>query len=740
MKKVKTIRISSAFIFIVVFIFLCLIYRLVYVGTGHIKVGSQTLKEFASQRQTIKKTIRAKRGTIYSSSGEVLAKDVNSYTVIAYLSPSRTKDKNKPHHVVDKEKTAEALSPLIGMSPKKILSILNTKIETCDEYDTCIKESPYQVELGPGGRGITELVKEQIEDLLLPGIDFIASTKRYYPNGNFLSYTLGYVKKDEKTQESFGEMGSELYFNDDLTGENGYTEYQCDLQGYQITNAPAVNVSAHAGNDIYFTIDDNIQMYAEQAITSLEEGKPSWAAVAVADAKTGAILGLASSPSFNNNSLEIKSYNDPFVSYTFEPGSTMKIFSFLAAMENGIYDGNATYSSGRIKVDDAVIKDWNGYGWGTITYDQGFMGSSNVAASKLALKLGRAKLKDFYTNLGFGQKTGFTLPNEEPGIINFRYNTEIASASFGQGITVNVLQMVQALTTLSNEGTMLKPYIVSKIVDSESNETIFEGKRTEVRKVASKENVDKMIDLMRGVVDGRASMSTGKKYNIKGYDLVGKTGTAEIASSSGGYLSGSSDYTRSFAGLFPGKDPSVIVYVAASKISSSKYMYPTVKNLVKDVGTYLNLYGEEEISDYENIFTVGNYINKNTESVLESLKESKMNVITLGSGNKIINQYPKANQTLNLGSKIFLVSNKNDYKMINIKGWSRNEVSTFASLTGLNTSYLGHGYVKEYSIEEGKEINSGDTLEITLEEKYKEEEENKTSEDKKDTKTTTKKK
>ena len=131
MKKIKTIRISGVFIFVVVFIFLCLIYRLCYVGTGHITVGSLTLNEFASQRQTIKKTIRAKRGTIYSNSGEILAKDVNSYTVIAYLSPSRTKDPSKPHHVVDKEKTAEALSPLIGMSPKKILSILNTKIESC---------------------------------------------------------------------------------------------------------------------------------------------------------------------------------------------------------------------------------------------------------------------------------------------------------------------------------------------------------------------------------------------------------------------------------------------------------------------------------------------------------------------------------------------------------------------------------------------------------------------------------
>ncbi len=727
MKKIKTIKIGTMFIFIVVFIFLCLIYKLVYIGTGHIKVGNSSLKEFASSRQTIKKTLRAKRGTIYSSSGEVLAKDVNSYTVIAYLSPTRTKGPKKPHHVVDKETTAKALSPHINMSEKKILELLNSKIEDCDELGNCEKKEPYQVELGPGGRGITELTKEAIEDLELPGIDFISSTKRYYPNGNFLSYVLGYVKKDEKTGDSFGEMGTELFFNEELTGENGYTEYQCDLQGYQITNAPAVEKKAHAGNDVYLTIDDNVQMYTQQAITTLEQGKPNWAVAAIVDAKTGAILGLASSPSFNNNTLEIKTYYDPFVSYTFEPGSTMKIFSFLAAMENSKYDGNATYKSGTITIDDATIKDWNRYGWGTITYDQGFMGSSNVAASKLALSMGRAKLKDYYTSLGFGQKTGFTLPGEEPGIINFRYRTELASASFGQGITVNSIQMLQALTLLSNKGTMLKPYIVSKIVDSETGEMVFEGKREEIRKVASEDHVNHMIDLMRGVVDGRESMSTGKKYNVKGYDLIGKTGTAEIASSEGGYEKGSTNYVRSFAGLFPGKDPQVIIYIASSKINSTSYMYSAVKSLVKDVGTYLNIYGEEEVSDYEPTFTVGNYLNKNTDETLEKMKESKMNIITIGNGNKIINQYPSANTVLNLGNKIFLITNYSERKMIDIKGWSRSDITTYAKFNNINVSFIGNGYAINQSIPSGTILNDGDSLEVELEEKYKEKEEENTT-------------
>jgi len=218
MKKVKTVIIDSKLICIIVFIFLCIIIKLVYVGTGNVTVNGKELSEFASDRDTVKKVTTAKRGTIYSSDNEVLAKDVNSYTVIAYLDSSRTKDVEHPYHVVDKELTAEKLSPLINMTKEKILALLNLKIKSCnDNNENCTEKSPYQVELGPGGRGISELTKDQIDDLELPGIAFIASTKRYYPNGNFLSYTLGYAKKNDEGNYN-GELGVELYYNDELAG------------------------------------------------------------------------------------------------------------------------------------------------------------------------------------------------------------------------------------------------------------------------------------------------------------------------------------------------------------------------------------------------------------------------------------------------------------------------------------------------------------------------------------------
>ena len=715
MKKIKTIKINIIFVIIVVFIFLCIILKLIYIGLGNIKVGDVSLHEFAQTRDTVKKTIYARRGTIYSSSGEVLAKDVNSYTVIAYLEPSRTKDELHPYHVVDKELTAEKLSPLINMSKSRILELLNSKIKTCDDNGLCTESIPYQVELGPGGRGITDLLKEEIEALDLPGIDFISSTKRYYPNGDFLSYTLGYARRNDNG-DYVGEMGLEQYFNEELTGENGYIEYQSDLQGYQITNTPSVETKSIAGNDIYLTIDNNIQMFAEQARETLEKGKPEWVTVSVMDAKTGEILAISSSPSFNNNTLEIKSYYDPFVANTYEPGSTMKVFSFMSAMEAGIYNGSEKFQSGVLKVDDANIRDWNYYGWGKITYDEGLMASSNTAASRLALKLGRAKLTDYYNSLGYGSKTGISLPNESAGIINFRYNTEIASASFGQGITVTAVQMLQALSTIGNEGTVIKPYLIKKIVDQEGN-TVYEGKREEVRKVFSKDTVDHMIDLMRGVVDGRSRVSTGTGYYVKEYDLIGKTGTAEIATG-GKYVQG--NYVRSFAGVFPGKDPQIIVYVAVSKINNQNYIKTAVKNLVRNVGTYLNI-NSNKTDKETNVYEVKNYINKNIEEVKNEITENGLSPIVIGTGEKIINQYPKENNKLNVGNKIFLLTPSNEYKMIDIKGFSRSEVETYAKLSGIKVSFEGYGYVKSYSIKKDSVINQEDILSVTLEPKYKEE-------------------
>ena len=704
MKKTRTVKISKIFVLVVVFLFAIIIFKLSFVVLSP-KVDGIDLTQFAMNRNTVKETITAERGTIYDSLGNSLALNVNSYTVIAYLSESRTTDIDNPQHVVDKETTAEKLSPLINMTKERILDLLNT-------------EGVYQVELGPGGRGITELLKEQIDDLNLPGIDFIKSVKRYYPNRDFLSYTLGYAKTNDEGS-IVGEMGLELEFDKELTGTNGFREYESDVYGYKIANTSENVTPAVSGKDIYLTIDTNIQMFTEQAMNKLETASNlEWATISVVNAKTGEILGVASNPSFDPNTKEIVSYYDPFVSYTYEPGSTMKIFSFMAAVENGLYNGEETYQSGTIKVGENTIKDWNNWGWGTITFDQGFYGSSNVAATLLSQKLGGTELKDFYTKLGYGQKTGINLPNEQKGTINFKYEVEIANASFGQGMSVTPVQMVQALTCLANDGTVLKPYIVKKVVDSKTDEVVLENKRTEVGKVASSETIKKMQDLMWGVVNSNDRVATGTAYKTSIVTTIGKTGTAQIASPNGGYLFGELNYVRSFAGLFPYEDPQIIVYVAASKISNSKLLSEATKTLIEDVSTYLGIV-TNDTNEEEQSYEISSYVNKKV-SDLDYLNDLNIDVVLIGDGDKVIKQYPSKGTKLNANDKLFLLTNATELKYTNIENWSRNDLKEYANLLDVNFSFTGYGYSKNTNLE-NRTVIKDETIEITLEPKYIEE-------------------
>lgn len=450
------------------FFFLLIIIKLSYVCFSN-NVDGINLTEFANNRNTTKQTLYASRGSIYDVNGDELAKNVKSYTVIAYLSSSRTKDVKKPQHVVNKEETAKALSPIINMSEEYIMKLLNQDL--------------YQVELGPGGRGITEETKKRIESLELPGISFVSSTKRFYKNKSYASYLIGYARKDD-SGEIKGEMGIESYFDSDLKGVDGYTEYQQDAYGYPMPNTQITH-EAESGADIYLTIDNNIQFILENVLQKLKnEHSLDWAQFAVMDAKSGAIVGSATVPSFDLNTLSgITSYLNPLTSYQYEPGSTMKIFSFMAAIEEGIYDGESMFDSGTITLKDGTkIKDFNNKGWGSINYDTGFSYSSNVAATKLALSLGVGKLKDFYEMCGFGKKTGISLPGEGEGILNFNYESELANASFGQGITITPVQMLQALSSLANDGVMVKPFIISKIVDSSGN-VLQEGKKKKLEEL-----------------------------------------------------------------------------------------------------------------------------------------------------------------------------------------------------------------------------------------------------------------
>lgn len=703
-KKRNKAKINLKFSLFCVSLLLCIaIFKLCYVVLSK-DVDGTDLTAFADSRNTVTETLSAKRGTIYDYYGEILAQNVNSYTVIAYLASSRTTNENNPQHVVDKELTAEALSPIINMSKEQILKLLNQDL--------------YQVELGPGGRGITELCKKQIKDLNLPGIDFVPSVKRYYKMGNFASYIIGYARTNTEG-EIKGEMGIESIYNDTLKGTNGKKTYQQDAYGYQLPDNnkhPVFIEEAKDGSDIYLTIDNNIQLIAENAIYNfVDKYQLDWVTFSVMEAKTGAIVASASSPSFNLNTLDnIESYLNPLTSYTYEPGSTMKIYSFMAAIENGIYNGEETYPSGTIKLKDGtVIKDFNNTGWGNITYNKGFAYSSNVAATKLAQQLGTKKLKTFYENLGFGKNTGIELPGELPGDIDFTYESELANASFGQGMTSTPIQNLQALTSLANNGTVLKPYIVDKIVDNKGNIT-YQGKKTELNTVASSDTINQVKSLMYDVVYN--GFESSKHFAANNVTVIGKTGTAQIASPKGGYLTGNYDYIKSFAGLFPYEDPEYIIYVSVKQIiGETQDIADIVSDAIEEIAKYKNLVETSSDIDTNKIITLSNYISKETALTTDLLEKKGLKVVVLGDGKYITNQYPLQNSKVTYKNKVFLLTNSENFVMPNVIGWSGNEISTFCKLVGLKYKINGYGKVSSVNIEEKTPISKEMELEINLE-------------------------
>jgi len=665
------------------------------------EVFGYNLSEIAANRNVKSKELVANRGTIFDRSSNVIAQNVASYTVIAYLDPIRSEGSDTPLHVVDKVNTAKALAPVLNMEEEDILVLL--------DHDC------YQVELGPGGRGITELKKEEIEELNLPGIGFLASYKRYYPNGIFSSYNIGYAKTNEEGM-IVGELGLELQYEDILSGENGYLEFESDRLGYQIPDTNEIREDAIDGSDIYLTIDSNIQYFVENALSSTyEEYNPEWILLTVMDANTGEILASSNYPTFDPNKLNISQYLNPLVSYTYEPGSTMKTFTYLAAMESGVYDGDETFYSKSFKVGPDTINNWSDRDFGTITYDKGYVLSSNVGIASLIDKyMTRDSLMNFYKDLGFGEKVGLNLPSEYSGVINFKYPVEVITAGFGQGITVTPIQMLQALTVITNEGELLKPYLVSKIVDQDGNIT-YEAKREVVRAVASKESADKILELMEAVIYDEDSIAT--QYMVDKYGLIGKTGTAQIVSSSGKYLTGANNFIYSFSGIFPKDDPEIIIYGVMKRPTwgGNAGLATALTEVVDNVGNYLDLSAEEaeeaNIINYE----MPSFINKSIAYAEDTAYNLNTNYFLFGDGAIVIDQYPKIGFEMTSAENIFLLTNGENYLMPDITGWSLREVISFANFVGLDLNISGYGFVTSQSIEVEASFVVGDSLIVELE-------------------------
>jgi len=416
------------------------------------------------------------------------------------------------------------------------------------------------------------------------------------------------------------------------------------------------------------------------------------------------------------------SYIDPLAILTYEPGSTMKIFSYMCAIDSGNYDGNTTYESGsktyESEIDNSTvtISDWNKKGWGTISFDQGFALSSNIAVANIVESvIDKKELKTCYEKYGFGKVTGFTLNREEKGSIDYKYQIEAATAGYGQGITTTAIQHLQALSIIANDGEMIKPYIVDKIVDTDSGKTVFNGQRESLGNVVSSTTTDKMKDLMASVINGDNTNSTGYAYYMDEYSLIGKTGTAQIYDySSGKYMSGASDYVYSFSGMFPEKNPEIIIYAAIKRPKDTvNYVAPMIKEVEKNITKYLNI--QENIKEKEE-YIVESFYNKKAIDIKNKLENKNIRTVIIGNGDKIVEQYPCVGNTIYEEDLVILKTNSFDNKMIDLTGYSKKEAISIINILNISYEIEGSGYVYEQNIPVGETIS--DKIIIKLKDKY----------------------
>lgn len=506
-----------------------------------------------------KRTLAAKRGTIYDASGSPIAVDTTNYSLYAVLTDEWSKDSDNPDYVTDVNKTAEALSKHISLSKEEIVKLLSQKDVS-------------QVEFGSAGKNLSVQDKEAIEAEKLPGIKFSESPARYYPNGIFASHLIGYTDTVEETVDNktlttlVGKTGLEGLYNEQLTGTAGEVEYSVDGNGYVITDTEKVTKQPKDGMDLTLTIDKRLQTYLESLVSEADKKyQPVQMTAMLVEPKTGNIVAATQRPTFNSTTKEgiDVQWNNLLMDQAFEPGSTMKVLALAAAINEGVFDPNEKYKSGSIKIYTDLVRDYNKVGWGTITYLEGLAHSSNVAFVHIIQKIGVEKWKQYLEAFGFGKSTNSGFANEVSGSNPFNSYLQQLSTGFGQGITVTPYQMMQAFTAIANGGQMQKLRLVDHLTDPDTGKET-PNPTTALGKVISPETAKKTLQFLYQAT--RMKNGTNYDFNIDGEAVAAKTGTAEIINpETGKYYSNGNNYIFSVVGFAPYDDPKYILYITVKQ-------------------------------------------------------------------------------------------------------------------------------------------------------------------------------
>jgi len=507
-----------------------------------------------------------------------------------------------------------------------------------------------------------------------------------------------------------------------LRGTPGQLITEKDQRGNELPNAKVSLDPAINGKKLKTTIDLQIQSYIETAMEqAYEQWKPKYMSVIAADPKTGEILGMANRPNFNPNEYWSFDSQGDFFNYAvgaqYEPGSTFKLVTLAAAIEEGIFKPDDSFVSGSIQVPGARLHDHDNNGWGRITYLEGLKRSSNVAFVKLGYEqLGSEKLLDYINRFGFGQRTGINIPGEAKGLVQIRYPADVATATFGQGgISVTTVQQIAAFSAIANGGKLMWPHVVKEIIDPDTNETIETFGPREVRQVVSPETAYKVSEYLEQVVSDQ-KIGTGRNAYIDGYRVAGKTGTANVVVN-GKYAS--DQWLVSFIGYAPVEDPRIVIAVVADRPElggnyhrGSNVTIPVFREIMAQSLRYLGVMANENekvtVSGKDASLTVPDLTGMNVAAARNEADRRQLKFEVLGSGNRVAVQFPEPGTETGPFQRMYLLTEEiSRIHMPNLEGKPLRDALEICSLLGKSCRYSGEGYVVRQT--------GGDDGEISLE-------------------------
>ena len=725
-------RVGKSLSLLAVFLFaVFLVNFAVIIGTGT-KFGVNLVKEAKKVHQTTL-TVPAKRGTIYDRNGTPIAEDATSYNVYA---------------VIDKEyKSANGDVLYVEESQyNKVAEIFHKYLDMEETYvkDQLSQPNLKQVSFGAKGNGITYAnmmsIKQDLESAKVEGINFTTSPNRSYPNGKFASSFIGLAQLHENedgTKSLIGTSGIESSLNSLLAGTDGIITYEKDRLGNIVPGTEQVTQQTVNGKDVYTTLSSPLQSFMESQMDAFQEKlKGKYMTATLVSAKTGEILATTQRPTFDADTKEGITedfvWRDILYQSNYEPGSTMKVMTLAAAIDNNTFPGGEYFNSSELKIADATIKDWDvndGLSAGSImTYSQGFDHSSNVGMTLLQQKMGDATWLDYLNRFKFGVPTRFGLTDEYSGQLPADNIVDIAMSSFGQGISVTQTQMLRAFTAIANDGVMLEPKFISALYDP-NDQTVRKSQREVVGNPVSKEAAsltrENMILVGTDPVYGTMyNKLTGKPIvTVPGQTVSVKSGTAQIADEqNGGYLVGKTNYIFSVVTMHPSENPDFILYVTvqqpehfstpwfgefanpilerASAMKESLNLQSTAKNL--DQVTTTTSYAMPATKDYS------------PGDMAEELRRNLVQPIVIGSGTKIKDSSVAEGTNLDANEQILLLSDKVE-EMPDLYGWSKKNVETFAKWLNLEVEFEGSGQtVKKQSVRANTALKDLQKIKITL--------------------------